>query len=113
VHPIKLVGDDSPVQSDYVSFPSGDGAAITDVAISPEGTKHVYLTDSSDTVWQVDSLTGRSAPLATVSRPEKLVYGGPEQRLFVLTADQLVALGRDGSRLNVRAAPGSARRDRV
>jgi hypothetical protein len=93
-------GGDSPAQPDSVSYPSGDGNPITDLAIGPEGTKHVYLTAGSDTVWQVDSLTGRSTPFATVSRPEKLVYGGREERLFVLAADRLVALGRDGSLLN-------------
>lgn len=99
IKPIKLVGDDSPAQPDFVTIPSGDGRAIVDLAIAPEGTKHAYLTDGSDTVWQVDSLTGRSTPLATVAGARRLAYGGPEQRLFVLGSDRLIALGRDGGRL--------------
>jgi hypothetical protein len=98
--PIKLVGDDSPAKPDFVSFPSGDGRAIADLAISPEGTKHVYLTEGSDTIWQVDSLTGRSAAFATVNGPRKLVFGGREQKLFVVTADQLITLGRDGRQVD-------------
>jgi hypothetical protein len=93
-YPIQL--DPGPERAVTRKVRSATGGAVLDLAISPEGTRHPYLIAGSDTVWQLDSITGQSSPLAHVDHPQHLVYGGADQSLYVLTDRQLIRLGRDG-----------------
>jgi len=76
------------------------GGRVRDVAIAPEGTKHPYLRDGSNAVWQIDTLTGRSSRLAGgPARASSLTFGGPDMTLFVAGVHGLLALDRFGHRL--------------
>ena len=101
IKPLWLTTEDGSSQPKVdVQFSSADSRNITDVAVDPMLTRHVYLTDGSNTVWELDSLTGRSTFLATVEGARRVVIGGKERRLYVLTPNAIVALGRDGRALN-------------
>ena len=78
------------------SFPSSTGRNITDLAIHPERTTHPYLVEDDNTIWQLDVLTGQSSRFATVGNPMRLTFGGPEEYLFVLLPNHIVAFGTDG-----------------
>jgi hypothetical protein len=69
---------------------------VTDLAMHPERTRHPYLVEGSDTVWQLDTLTGESSRLASFEQPKALEFGGGEQSLYLLLKGQLVALDWDG-----------------
>jgi hypothetical protein len=99
--PIQLQGDLSQLQGGQSravteSFSTATGGKVIDLAVSPEQTKHPYIVAGSNTIWQIDDRTGQSTMLATVRNPERLVYGGPDQSLYVLTNKQIVQLGRNG-----------------
>jgi hypothetical protein len=79
-------------------FESATGAKIVDFAVHPERTRHPYLIEGDDIVWQLDAVTGQSTRLAKVQGAKRLVIGGPEQNLYVLGERQLVCLDRDGER---------------
>ena len=90
---IKLLGSDQP---ERMTFRSATGGMITDLAIHPEQTKHPYLVENSDTIWQIDTLTGLSSKFAAVEKPKRIVFGGRQQNLYALLPQQLVYLDRDG-----------------
>jgi hypothetical protein len=92
--PIQVVG--GPERPVTRAVRSATGGGVLDLAISPEGTRHPYLVAGCDAVWQIDSITGTSSRLATVDHPRRLVFGGADQSLYVLTDGALVRLGRDG-----------------
>ena len=78
------------------SFRSPFPGVIVDVAIHPEGTRHPYLVEGDNTIWQIDTLTGASTRFATVDNPSRIVFGGPEQKLYVLLRNHVISLGLDG-----------------
>jgi hypothetical protein len=92
--PIQLLGGQS--RKITASFVTATGGKVIDLAVSPEQTRHPYLVAGSNTVWQIDDRTGQSTRLATVLHPERLVYGGPDQSLYVLAYKQIVQLSRTG-----------------
>jgi hypothetical protein len=69
---------------------------LTDIAMHPERTRHPYLVEGSDTIWQLDTLTGESSRFATSKQPKALEFGGGEQSLYLLLKGQIVALDWDG-----------------
>ena len=77
-----------------VSLPLG--RRLLDLAVNPFSTRHPYLLEKDNTIWQLDALTGRSSRLATVGNPRRLVYGGREQKLYVLLKDHVVSLDPQG-----------------
>jgi hypothetical protein len=94
--PFQLSGEDDSKEPEYVTFPSAGDRTIVDLAMDPAGTSHPYLVADDDTIWQLDTLTGRSTALATVHGARRLLIGGRDRTLYVLTADSIVALDRDG-----------------
>jgi hypothetical protein len=98
--PAQLIGEDGSVEPKYATYPSAEGAVVTDVALDPAGTVAPYLTAGGDTVWALDTLTGRSSALASVAGARRLVVGGPDRTIYVLTGDAIVALDRDGRTLD-------------
>jgi hypothetical protein len=92
--PIQLLG--GPPREVTRAFVSATGGNILDLAVSPEKTQHPYLIEGSNAVWQIDDITGTSSKLADVMHPERLVYGGADQSLYVLTDKQIVRLSRNG-----------------
>jgi hypothetical protein len=69
---------------------------VIDAEINPLLPRHPYLVDGSNFVWQLNTLTGQSQELATVRNPKKLLYGGPEQNLYVLTDEHVISLDQEG-----------------
>ena len=90
---INLLGQDQP---ERLTFTSSTGGKISDLAVHPELTKHPYLVEGSNTIWQVDTLTGQSSSFAVVDNPRRIVFGGPKQSLFALLPRHLISLDRDG-----------------
>jgi hypothetical protein len=107
---LKLIIINSPVslgmdRSQTRSYRSPTGGDIRDLAIDPISTKHPYLVEGSNAVWLLDVLNGESSRLASVDAPLRLVLGGPERTVYVLTPDEIIALGRDGTELQRRRVP--------
>lgn len=94
--PVQLLGDGFPTEPVVKTFLSATGGKIVDLALHPELTKHPYLIENSNTIWQLDVLTGRSIRFATVGNPKKIVFGGPDQNLFVLLPEHVISFGPDG-----------------
>ena len=96
IRPFSLNENGLPGHPVVTSFPSSTGRNITDLAIHPERTTHPYLVEDDNTIWQLDVLTGQSSRFATVGNPIRLTFGGPEEYLFVLLPNHIVAFGTDG-----------------
>jgi hypothetical protein len=92
--PIHLSGDDS-APTETISRYAAAGRVL-DIALSPEGTNHPYLVDGDNTIWQLDELTGRSSRFATVGNPRQLVFGGRDQKLYVLLPRHVISLNTEG-----------------
>jgi hypothetical protein len=90
--PVQLMGPLPPTRS----FMTATGANVTDLAIHPERLEHAYLVENSDVIWQIDSSTGESRPLATAKGPKSLLFAGPAQELFVVEQSGLARFSRDG-----------------
>jgi hypothetical protein len=74
---------------------------VVDLAVAPEGFVHPYLRQGSDTIWQLDTVTGQTSRLA--EGPEgasRLMFGGRVPTLFVIGRNELVAFDRAGNRLH-------------
>jgi hypothetical protein len=81
---------------------------VADLAVAPEGFVYPYLTRGSDTLWQLDTVTGQSTKLADGPAGEsRLTFGGRAPTLFVAGRDELVSFDRTGKRLrSTRVAGG-------
>ena len=95
---VKLLGSDQP---ERMTFQSATGGRITDLAIHPERTRHPYLVENSDAIWQIDTLTGLSSKFAAVEKPKRIVFGGPDQNLYALLPRHLVCLDRNGAQRQI------------
>src|SRR5262245_13381046 len=71
--PIQFTSWEKPVSQRYSS---ATGGRVLDVAIAPEGTRHPYLIEGDNNVWQIDRVTGQSSRLAAVDGPQRLTFGG-------------------------------------
>ena len=60
------------------------------------GTKHPYLIEGQNAIYEIDALTGHSTLFATVRNPKKIVFGGREQRLHALLPNSVISLGLSG-----------------
>lgn len=88
------------------SFKSMTGGSVNDIAYDPLDTKIPYLIEGQDSLFELDLLTGESRVLPAVQRtesglptfvkPQRLLIGGPERKLFVLQPTQLTCLSRTG-----------------
>lgn len=97
------------------TFRSLTGGSVSDIAYDPISTKTPYLIEGSDALYELDLLTGESrvlpavqrteTGLPTLSKPQRLVIGGPERKLFVLQPGQLTAFSRDGATAKVFTLP--------
>ncbi len=96
LRPIALLNDGFPQQQVISVFESPTGTEIVDLAIHPERPVHPFLVEGSNTIWQIDTLTGRSSRFATVGNPRRLAFGARDQRLYVLLPRHIIALGLDG-----------------
>jgi hypothetical protein len=92
--PIHLNGDDSAPTETISRFPAP--GRVLDIALSPERTSHPYLVEGDNTIWQLDELTGRSTRFATVGNPRRLVFGGRDQKLYVLLPRHVISLDTEG-----------------
>ena len=88
-----LVPDPGPLK--HVYEVPGDGSVRT-LALSTRNDNPAFLVKGSNTVWQLDALTGKSSKLGSVSGARALSFGGPGQRLFVAGKKKLVAFDRTG-----------------
>jgi len=80
-------------------FPTPAGENVLDVALNPIRPRHPFLVESSDVVWQLDTLTGTSSEFARAETgPLRLTYGGTNESLYVLTSNQLQRFDREGRR---------------
>jgi hypothetical protein len=96
VRPISWIENGIAGQPVLTSFASGSERTVTDLAIHPERTTHPYLVEDDNTIWQLDVLTGQSSRFATVGNPRRLTFGGPDQNLYVLLPNHIIALDTDG-----------------
>src|SRR5205823_5066866 len=56
-----------------------------------------YLIQGDNSVWMLNPLSGQSSRLATLNQqPQRLIFGGPKQNLFVLSSGSLVSLDWHG-----------------
>ncbi len=94
--PVQLGPEDGTQPKIGVQFSSANNRNIIDLAVDPLLTKHVYLTEGDSTVWELDSLSGRSSALASVEGARRIVIGGKERMLYVLTPGSIVSLTREG-----------------
>jgi hypothetical protein len=94
--PILLAHDGLPTKPVVQSFSSIARRNIVDLAVHPERTTHPYLVEGDNTIWQIDALTGESTRFATVGNPTALTFGGPQQYLYVLLPNHIVAFDVDG-----------------
>src|SRR5262245_6606030 len=95
---IKLLDWDQP---ERMIFKSATGGRIHDLAIQPEQTRHPYLVENSDAIWQIDTMTGLSSKFAAVEKPKRIVFGGPDQNLYALLPQHLVCLDRNGAQRQI------------
>jgi hypothetical protein len=96
IKPIFLQEEGLPPAEIIKGFASATGGNVTDLAIHPSKTKHPYLVENDNTIYEIDALTGRSTRFATVGNPKKIVFGGREQRLHVLLPNHVMSLGLEG-----------------
>jgi hypothetical protein len=93
---ISLSDADSTSPQEY-TFSVGTGKNIIDLAVHPESSRHPYLVQGEDVVWQIDELRRTAVRFAAVSHPRRLVFGGPHEELHVLGGQQITTLARDGT----------------
>jgi hypothetical protein len=77
---------------------------VTDLAVSPLGSKEPFLVEGSNAVWALDGLTGRVERVAGVPHPRKLVVAG--RRLYALLDRKLVEIGGGGPKARVKVPDG-------
>ena len=94
--PIFLQEEGLPPAQIMKAFVSATGGKVMDVAIHPSRTKHPYLIEGQNAIYEIDALTGHSTLFATVRNPKKIVFGGREQRLHVLLPNSVISLGLSG-----------------
>jgi hypothetical protein len=93
VKAFNLVPDPGPLKQVY-EVP-GDGS-VRSLALSAVSDRPAFLVNGSSNVYELNPITGASSKLASVPGARALTFGGAAQRLFVGTADKLVALNRSG-----------------
>jgi hypothetical protein len=81
------------------SFQTATDTKVLDLAVHPEGAVHPYLTQDSNAVWQLDTLTGRSSRLARFGNPPTHLAFGKDEELFVLLPNAIAGLGLDGTEI--------------
>ncbi len=96
IKPIFLQEEGLPPAEIIKGFASATGGRVTDLAIHRSKTKHPYLIENDNTIYEIDALTGRSTRFATVGNPKKIIFGGREQRLHVLLPNHVISLGLEG-----------------
>ena len=72
------------------------GRKILDAAINPLRIQHPFIVEGSNTIWMVDSLLGTSTEFTTVENPQRLIYGGKREHLYVLSKDKITRIDREG-----------------
>lgn len=72
------------------------GKKILDAEINPLRIQHPFIVEGSNTIWMLDSLLGTSTEFATVENPQRLIYGGKRDHLYVLSKDKITKLDREG-----------------
>ncbi|WP_395094248.1 hypothetical protein [Armatimonas sp.] len=97
------------------TYRSLTGGSILDIAYDPIDVKTPYLIEGSESLYELDLHTGESrvlpavqrteTGLPTLSKPQRLVIGGPERKLYVLQAGQITCFSRDGSAAKVFTLP--------
>src|SRR5262249_45600574 len=83
LNPAALLGEAASSAPPSSRFASGDGGTIADLAIDPLSTSATYLTAGTDTVWRLDTLTGRSSSVASVPGARRATPG--RHARYVLT----------------------------
>jgi hypothetical protein len=114
--PISFLNDGFPQQSIVSVFESSTATNIIDLAIHPERPVHPYLVEGDNTIWQIDTLTGRSSRFATVGNPKRMAFGARDQKLYVLLPRHVIALGLDGiqkHRVRLRESASDIAYDRL
>ena len=90
-----LLDDGSQPLVDAAYF-AANNRNVVDLAIDPALATHPYLAEGDSTVWELDALSGRSTALTTVDGARRLVIGGKERNIYVLTPSAIVSLSREG-----------------
>jgi hypothetical protein len=73
------------------------GTGVLDFAVAPEGFAEPFLRADSNTIFQVNRLTGETTRYAEGPvGASHLIYGGPAETLFVAGRHELIALNRRG-----------------
>ena len=78
------------------SFSSATGGRVLEIAAHPETGRHTYIAEGSSALYQLDPLTGRTLRFADVPGAQKLVFGDSDEKLFVLTRGELMAIDTGG-----------------
>ena len=96
LHPIQLIGSDVPDEERITSYSTPSGGDVIDVALRTGSGTHPYVVQGENAIWQIDARTGNSTRFASVGNPRRIALGGPEQWLYALLPNHVVALDRGG-----------------
>lgn len=96
IKPIQLSSDSTDEKPLEFSFSTEHKSVIKSVAMHPAAIEHPYIVENDNTIYQINELTGESTVFARVDNPQDLVFGGPNQSLFVLTPEFIISLDTGG-----------------